>query len=275
MPIARPGRARHARLPRGFGDGGGRIPRRVLPAEQGGARVAGGPQGGAGAFVLERPLDLPRERVDVARRRVERGVAGDLDERVGGRADDRRAAGHGLEQRAARTPRERRIDEDLGRPVELARRLARGVARHVDLVAVRRAHDPAMEARRLPPGAAGEHEVRLRAAPAPHPLAGGHEPLDVLAGLQRAQIQDEGPRARRYRWRVRCRAAGSSEGQKNARSTPLRATRTRGARLGIAAPRGRRPCSATRRGSARPARPCAPTSARNRSGCVRRATPGG
>ena len=159
--------------------------------------------------------------------RVERGVAGDLDERVGRRGDDRRAAGHGLEHGQAEALRERRIDEDLGGAVELARRLARGVARDVDLVAVRRARDPAVEARR----SSSRRRRRARG-----PAASGARPQSrsqattsastFLRGSSVPRYRMKG-RALEYRWRVRCRAAGSSAGQKNARSTPLRATRTR------------------------------------------------
>ena len=194
-----------------------------------------------------------RERLDVARRRVERGVAADLDERLGGRGDDRRAAGHRLEHgqsEALGERRDRRRPRPPGRaraPRRARRSPPRGSCR--DRASARSGGGGPPVFQPAPP--ASTRSGRERRA-APHALAGDDERLDVLAGLERAQIEDEGPAAR-------VALAGAPAGGAGRRRAEERACRRRCARRAPGSPsrdsgrRGRRAvvCDTQRKRAAR------------------------
>src|SRR5262249_19786153 len=86
--------------------------------------------------------------------------------------------------------RQRRINENLGGPIQLAGELTRRVAGLVDLVAKRRACDSPHQGAGAPAGTAGQHQIRPGAALSPESLAGQHQRIDVLARLESSKVED-------------------------------------------------------------------------------------
>ena len=188
------------------------------------------------------------------------GIGRDLGQRAGVGGENRRAAGHRLEQRQAEALAEGRDHYRVGAGVERRQDVVVDAAEAGDERLGAVAGDGVVQRGGAPAGRAGEHEALREPAAAPEPGAGVDQQRQILARLERADVQEVrlvdaagAPRragARRPALAAR-NAASTPSGTTRiiARATPASASRSLARRLRVGDHEARLARRAPRRGA--------------------------
>jgi hypothetical protein len=144
----------------------------------------------APARVHREPAQRVAERSGVNRIDVLDGVGTDLGDRRGASGHDGRAAGHRLDDRQAEALVHRGIHEHLGGAVERGQIAERDVAGEGDRVGDVRSRDQILDAARQPAIGADADEPVLEAEAGPRACEGFDERRQVLARLDRPDVED-------------------------------------------------------------------------------------